>query len=192
MDEHDASNLVSRAWSAVDSSTLPKTPELQAAALPAVIALIARPAAGGAVQTVQGTYLPAVVSQPSGGLLDRLASRLQLPRDAVEDVFMEDGDGLVISVHPARLANSKSAGARQITLLVAAMRQAAGEEQTPIDEIRRVATDFDRYDGPNFAAAVNELRGAFLFKGPPRQRTLRLTRAGWAQTSDLVRELAGR
>jgi hypothetical protein len=190
VDEHDASDLVSKAWNAIDNSTLPKTPELQAAALPAVMAALS--GSGGGVQAVEGTYLPAVVSEPSGGLLDRLASRLQLSRDVVEEVFMEDGDGLVISVHPARLAASKSAGARQITLLVTAMRQAAGEEQTPIDEIRKVAIDFGKYDAPNFASAVNELRGGFLFKGPTRQRTLRLTRAGWAQTSDLIRELAGR
>jgi hypothetical protein len=187
MEEKEASDIVSSAWRAVDDSILPEVPELQAAALSRVIDLLA-----GAARVDRQSVPAGEAASPGGGNLDRLAAKLQIQREAVEDVFTEDAGGVEISIHPARLAPSKSAATRQIALLVASQRQAAGEDQTPVDEIRRVALEFGRYDAPNFSSAVNELRGAFLFKGPPRQRVLKLTRAGWAQASDLIRDLAGR
>lgn len=172
----------------MQQSDLPATPELQAAVLPSVIRLL------GGSRTQQEPMLPAVV-QTTGSLvdvIDRLATRLQLTRDAVESVYTVDGDGVQISVDPRRIGPSKSAATRELALLVAAQRQAAGEEQTSVDEIRTVTIEFGKYDPPNFSSSINELRGAFLVKGPPRQRLLKLTRTGWAQAADLVRELAGR
>jgi hypothetical protein len=187
MEQKDASDIVSRAWAAVENSGLPKERALEAAALREVIRLLAADKASTAFVPIG----QAGAIHPSGQL-DRLAAKVQLPIEIVEEVFTEDADGVQISVHPARLAPSKSAATRQLALLVAAQRQAAGEDQTDVDEIRHTAVEFARYDAPNFSSAMNELRGAFLFKGPPRQRTLKLTRAGWTQASDLIRELAAR
>ena len=73
---------------------------------------------------------------------------------------------------------------------IAPLRQGVGDEEfTPVDDIRHLVQEFGRYDGPNFASAITEMRGVFLVKGPARQRALKLTRPGWQQAADLVREL---
>jgi hypothetical protein len=165
--------------------------DLRAAALGPVIKLVASQAPGAPDRALVPYQAPGPTTVVAAGdPVVRLATKLGVPRDAVEAVYTNDGNQLDISVHPARLPRSKSTGTKAIALLVTALRQASGEEEfTPVDEIRRVAQDFDRYDGPNFASAIGELRGSFLVKGSARQRQLKLTRPGWQQAADLVRDL---
>jgi len=171
-----------------------ETPDdLRAAALAPVIELVARQAPGSPDRALV-PYEPPPSATPMSAAADpvaRLAGKLGVPREAVESVFTVDGNQLDISIHPGRLPRSKSTGTKAIALLVTALRQSGGEEEfTSIDEIRRVAQDFDRYDGPNFASAIGELRGSFLVKGSARQRQLKLTRPGWQNAAELVRDLA--
>jgi hypothetical protein len=186
----DAEDVVRNALQVMKDADVPE--RLEAAALPALIELLGRQQQAGPTPT---TAL--VPYQPEGGLavsnghlLERLAGKLALPVDVVEGVYTSDGSTVEISVHPGRLPRSRSTGTKALALLITAMRQAAGDEEfTSVNEIRRIAQEYDRYDGPNFASAINEMRGSFLVKGTARQRQLKLTRPGWQQAADLVREL---
>ena len=167
-------------------------PPLQSAALPAIIKLVANQAPGS-TSTALVPYQPGQQPPPGAGdLLGRLAGRLGVPGEVVEGVYTSDGNTVEISVHPGRLPKTKSTGTKNLALLVTAMRQATGDEEfTAVDEIRRVAQEYDKLDAPNFASAIGEMRGAFLVKGPPRQRSLKLTRPGWLQAAELVKQLGG-
>lgn len=185
----DAAAVLRDALQAMKDADVPQ--HLEAAALPAVIDLIRRQQAPS-TSTAFVPYQPPAEDRvaPRGNLLDRLATRLSLPLDVIEGVYTSDGSIVEISVHPNRLPRSRSTGTKALALLVTAMRQAGGDEEfSAVDEIRRVAQEYDRYDGPNFASAINEMRGTFLVKGTARQRQLKLTRPGWQQAADLVREL---
>jgi hypothetical protein len=184
----DAAAIVRDALQAMKDAELPE--RLEPAALPALIELLGRqsiPAASTALVPYQPAGAHAV---PTGNLLDRLATKLSIPLEVVEGVYTSDGSTVDISVHPGRLPRSRSTATKALGLLVTAMRQSTGDEEfTSVDEIRRVAQEYDRYDGPNFASAINEMRGSFLVKGSARQRQLKLTRPGWQRAADMVREL---
>lgn len=185
----DAAAVLRDALQAMNDADLPE--RLEGAALPALIDVIARERGRPAPSTALVPYQPPAEHAVSNGhLLDRLATKLSLSIDVVEGVYTSDGSTIEISVHPGRLPKSRSTGTKALALLVTAMRQAGRDEEfTSVDEIRRIAQEYDRYDGPNFASAINEMRGAFLVKGSARQRHLKLTRPGWQQAADLIREL---
>jgi hypothetical protein len=184
----DAASVVRDALKAMEDAEVPE--RLEAAALPAQIELIGRRLGAGTTALVPYQQ-PAGNGIANGNLLDRLATRLGVSVEVVEGVYTSDGHTVEISVHPASLPRSRSTGTKALALLVTAMRQASGDEEfTPVDEIRRIAQEYDRYDGPNFASAINEMRGTFLVKGTARQRQLKLTRPGWQNAADMVRGLA--
>lgn len=192
MDVKQASQALSDAWQAVEASSVPNESRARAVALGKAIDLIAgvAPAAAPVGQTTaivpyEGGALPVAAS------LDQLAAKLQLPRDVVERVYAEDSGRVELELHPGRLPRSKSTATRDIALLVAAQHQAASDEPTVVDDIRKVVQDYDRLDPANYSSSINELRGAVLIKGERKTRTIKLTRAGWAQAADRVRELAG-
>jgi hypothetical protein len=171
---------------------------LQPTALPEIIKLVASQAPGAPLTALipyqqQPPNQPALLGAGGGGdLLARLAARLGVPGEVVEGVYTSDGNSVEISVHPARLPKTRSTATKNLALLVTAMRQATSDEEfTSVDEIRRIAQDYDRLDAANFASAIGEMRGAFLVKGSARQRSLKLTRPGWQQAADLVKQLGG-
>ena len=186
--EMDATMLVREALRVISDAGVPE--KHVGAALPAVIELLARGQAPAAPDMALVPY-QALQSAPPGGALsvDRLATRLGVPRDLGDGIYTGDGTELQISVHPGRLPRAKSSGTKALALLVTALRQAGDEEFTPVDEIRKVAQEYDRYDPANFASAIAEMRGAFLVKGAARHRSLKLTRPGWQQAADLIRML---
>ncbi len=189
----DVEDVVRDALKVMENAGVPEA--LRPAALPAIIELMARQAPGAA-STGLGPYQPSAPgSQPVSGaadLLTRLGARLGVDGDLVEGVYTSDGTGVTISVHPGRLPKTRSTGTKNLALLVTAMRQATlDEEFTFVEEIRRFAQEYDRYDQANFASALGEMRGAFLVKGSGRQRALKLTRPGWRQAAELVKQLGG-
>lgn len=125
-------------------------------------------------------------------LVDRIANRLGVPVDAVEAVF-DDADptrpGLVLP--SAALDSRKAAAAKQIGLLIAAARQAAGlDEWTDVDELRRVVEDYNRYDSGNFASAIREIE-AIRIRKENNKIQIQLRRPAWDNATALVRSLAG-
>lgn len=184
----DVTVVVRQSLKVLEDADVPES--LRATALPAIIELMARHAPGSPAMALIPYDSAAAHPQRSEDLVERLARRLAVDREVVEGVYTSDGSTLDISVNPARLPRSKSTGTKALALLLTALRQGAGDEEfTAVDDIRRLAQEFGRYDGPNFASAITEMRGVFLVKGPARQRALKLTRPGWQQAADLVREL---
>jgi hypothetical protein len=186
----DVEAVVRESLKVMENAGVPEA--LQATALPAIIELVAREAPGS-TSTALVPFQPTQQHAAGGGdLLSRLAGRLGVSGEVVESVYTSDGNTVEISVHPGRLPKTRSTGTKYLALLVTAMRQATGDEEfTLVDEIRRIAQEYDKLDAPNFASAIGEMRGAFLVKGPPRQRSLKLTRPGWQQAADLVKQLGG-
>jgi hypothetical protein len=140
-----------------------------------------------------GAAVAPVAAGSIGGssALDRLAARLRLSQEVVEAVFTVSGDELALTVPPDKLSKSKGPGAREIALLVAASTQAASDEPTTADEIRKAVADYDKLDSANFASTMADLKGNFLIGGTSRARTFKLTKPGWAAAATLVAKLGG-
>ena len=196
-DSDEVSDILARAVKAVDDAKVP--PDLKAAAFERAIDLLTRRAPSGgpagddrAVVGLDGAA-PVPLGQPTvaSNAMDRLATRLRLSRDVVERVYTENGEALAITVDPDKLARSRSAGAREVALLVAAAEQASSDDATSADAIRRACEDYDKFDSPNFAATVAAMKGTFLISGPSRTRTFKLTRPGWVAAANLIGRLGG-
>jgi hypothetical protein len=123
----------------------------------------------------------------------RIASTLGLPIEVVDDVFHVDGDRLGLGVASSRIARAKTAGTKQLALLVAVGRQVGGfdEEWTSSAEIRRVCVEYGRFDSNNFATTLTEMDEWFQFRGQRQQREVRVKRPGLEEGSRLIRGLAG-
>jgi hypothetical protein len=127
-------------------------------------------------------------------LLGKIASRLKLPQDVVADVYEERDGELDLGLNASKFDTSKSAGTKQIALLVAAGRQAAGiEDRTEAEVVRKFAQDFKRYDGPNFAKHLKakDLEDALTVRQEGTKIWIKVPRPGWDKASDLVKKLAG-
>jgi hypothetical protein len=128
-----------------------------------------------------------------GDPLARIAQRLGVDVETVAEVF-DVHDGEVELIIPAgKLPSRVATATKQIALLVAGGRQAAGaEDWTSIDEIRGVCAYFRRLDSPNFAKTIKEMDDVLNFRNPsPRKIHVRLARQGWEQLADDVRRLGG-
>ncbi len=188
MNQDDVETILAGAVKAVADAKVPD--DLKSVAFEKAVDLLAnRVASAGS----PGSSAPigAAAAAQTNSQLDRLAERLGLRHDVAELVYAEGRDGLHVNVKPDRIARSKSAGARELAMLVAAMHQAESDEPTPAEEIRRVVEDYNRFDAPNFAATLASLKGPFLVSGSPRARTFKLTRPGWGEVAKLVERLGG-
>ncbi len=188
MDPNDVESIISGAVKAVTDAKVPD--DLKSVAFEKAVDLLAGRIAPAAALSVGAPVAGGSPPPASGSQLDKLAARLGLSHDVVEGVYAEGRDGLHVNVRPERLSRSKSAGARELAMLVAAMHQAESDEPTSVEEIRRVVEDYNRYDQPNFASSLAALKGPFLMSGSSRARTFKLTRPGWSEASKLVERLA--
>lgn len=136
-----------------------------------------------------------IFGQPTvddGGTLGRIAAKLRVDIDTVRELYNEEDGKLEVTVPSAKLETSKKGATKQLALLVAAGRQAAGlEEYTPLERVREVAELFRRYDSPNFARTIQEMEEDFSFRGESRSRAIRVSRPGWEHVTRLIGELEG-
>jgi hypothetical protein len=183
------------ALKAVDDAKLP--PELQAVAFGKAVDLVAA-RAGSPVPQMQPVRRdhaageqPAAESSP----LDRIAARLKLEVEVVQDVYHYDDErGLQIVVSPRKLEKQLGGAAKQLALLVAAGRQASGLEDgewTDIAEIREVCQEYKKLDPSNFAAHIKSMKDEFNLRGSGQKRLVKVTRPGWDAARELVEKLAG-
>lgn len=194
MDADDVKAILAQSVKAVEDANVP--PELKSLAFEKAIELFTRGSVGAVVSASpaaapQAPGPPAGTAVGSAVAMDRLVSRLRLPHAVVEAVFTEHGDGLAITVPPDRLSKSRSAGTREIAVLVAAAGQASSDEPTTAEEIRKIVEDYDRLDGPNYASTLSDLKGTFLIGGSSRARTYKLTKPGWTSATSLIAKLGG-
>lgn len=142
---------------------------------------------GGAVPTTRGQL------DAGGDPLARIAQRLGINAETVAEVF-DVHEGEVELIIPAgKLPTRVATATKEIALLVAGGRQAAGiEDWTSLDKIRDVCAYFRRLDSGNFAKTVREMDDVFNFRVPsPRKIQVRLARTGWELVPNEVRRLGG-
>jgi hypothetical protein len=116
---------------------------------------------------------------------------LGVERDLVEQVYDVTGEAVDLVVASSRLDNMKSRATADLALLIAAGRQAIDLDQngTSVEEVRRWAEHFKRYDASNFAATMKSLDTTMNVKGKARDRALKMTSPAWAKAGELVRTL---
>lgn len=131
-------------------------------------------------------------SGTTGTLLDLVAQKLKVSRDVIGDIYREADGDIRLIIGTRRLETGKAAGARQVALLVAAGRQAAGlEDFTPLERIKDEAERFKKFDSKNFATTMGKMSTAFTFDGSGKSRAVRLSQPGWEEAADLVNAFAG-
>jgi hypothetical protein len=196
----DAKEILAAALAAVEDAKIPE--HLQPIAFERAIDLLtggSRPlketmAANGSASPEGrlGTPEPAADRGDSTDAIQRIANKLNVDRELVDEVFHEEDGAIKIMVAARKFPTSRQAAMQQIALLVCAGRQGAGQEVwTATDEIRAVVDDMGRLDSPNFSRAISEMEDQFGFSGSTRKRKLRLKRQGWDAAGDLIRSLAG-
>jgi hypothetical protein len=128
----------------------------------------------------------------SESILDRIAAQLEASPESVAVVYYEQDGDLGIGVAHTKLASGKASATRQLALVVAAGRQAAGLDDgwTNVGTIRRWCEEFGKFDSPNFAATIREIGEVFSFRGQGQRREIRVLRPGFEKARQLVEELA--
>jgi hypothetical protein len=179
----------------VDEANVPQ--ELRAVAFGKAVDLVAANAGGTAEQSQQRRRDLGGSGHPATGdsAPDRIANRLQLDVAVVQDVFHYDDDrGLQIVINAKKLEASRSGGTKQLALLVAAGRQAAGldeDDWTDVNEIRQVCQDYKKFDSGNFAKHIAGMKHEFNVRGSAQKRMIKVARPGWDAARELVERLAG-
>jgi hypothetical protein len=195
MTDPDAVTAVLReAAEVVEAAGLPA--DLRSVAFGKVVDLLAevtqpQPAAApGSGPAVRASRAGSV--RRSGDKLESIATAFGVDRELVDDTFHLDGDEIRLSITSGQLDSHMGRAAQQIAVLVAAARQAAGddEEWTDTATIRAVANDFDKLNR-HFAEQLDELRDVFSFAGNGRGRRVKVKRTGYERAGELVRRLQG-
>jgi hypothetical protein len=191
------SDILVRALKEVDDANIPD--ELRAVAFEKAVDLV-RVDAGVPIGQPQqppgnGAAAPAGEAEPAADTtpLGRIARRLKLDIEVVKDVFDHGEQGFQVIVSPRKLEKQRQAATRQLALLVAAGRQAAGDDEdwTALDKIRTVCADYNKLDSSNFAAHIKTMGDEFTVKGSGQKREVKVTRPGWDAARELVEKLAG-
>jgi hypothetical protein len=133
--------------------------------------------------------------QACGQLLapSRFKQRCSPERATVAEVFeVLDGD-LELIVPAGKIADRAASGTKEIALLIAGARQAAGvEDWTSLDVIREVCSDFKRLDSGNFAKTIKQMEDVFnVRRESERKMLVRMSRPGWEAFGTLVKRLGG-
>ena|SRR5438094_7099935 len=178
---------------AVDEAQVPA--ELREIAFAKAIDLATRGqgAPHGAGVTTTITPPPGAAASTDGSPLQRIAGKLKVDVEAVGHVYNIDPDGqLELVISQNRLPSGYGPAMKDIALLVAAGRQAAGldTDWTPTEAIREVCEHFNRLDSANFATHINRMDDVFLFRGSARKREVKMTVPGWESEAARVRQLA--
>jgi hypothetical protein len=187
----DTKDILVAALRAVREAEIPES--LQPTALSKAIDLITgvntRTPEGRAATDRTESRAPA----SAGSMMDGLVNRLKLTPEIVGEVFHESDGQLHLSVAPKSISGaSAKAATEEIAVLVAAARQASGDEEfTASDEIRKVASDFGKLNEGNFARYIGDMTNEFQFSGKGASRKVKLKRVGWARATELVNRLGG-
>jgi hypothetical protein len=158
----------------------------------AVDLVVAREGARSDPAAHPSTTPPPQLRDEPASALSRIAAKLKVDVDVARDVYHEQDGEIHVTVPPAKLEPGKKGATKQLALLLAAGRQAAGlEDFTSVDKVREVAIEYNKYDAPNFARAIGELSDYLNFLGGSKNRSIKISRPGWEETSTLVNRLGG-
>lgn len=127
-----------------------------------------------------------------GDAIGKIAARLDVARELVEQAFVVEGDAVEIVIPPSRFDLARSRATEQIALLVAAARQAGGLDSdgwTSVDHIRVVCEHFRRLDTNNFASTIKAMDDLFAVRGDRSERKVRMSAPAWQRARVLLSTL---
>lgn len=187
-DSKKVEEILRQAADAVAAADLPK--EVQSVAFGKAVDLIAGvPAEIQPRHGAKGKSQNREADDPDDPL-QKIATRLGVDRELLDETLEVEDGAVSLTIARSKLASQKTKGTKQIAVLVAAARQAAGiEEWTETKTIRVVADDYGKYDSPNFAASLSELGDFFSFSGSGQGRKLKMRRAGFDEAAALIKRL---
>jgi hypothetical protein len=125
-------------------------------------------------------------------LLGQISRSLSLDYDVVTAIFEQTDDGIQLIVPKGSLPNasSKAASMRDIALLLAAGRQAAGlEDYTALSIIRDECSELGVLDASNFSVEISRL--GMRARGGRNSREVRASRHQLEQAADLMGRIGG-
>ena len=121
--------------------------------------------------------------------MDAISSYLEIAGEQVEILFDVNEPTPSVQVHPSQLPHAKGTATREIALLVLAGRTALGID-TSMDDVRKVAERYRKYDGANFAKTLQSSPDLVVLRKPrSSQRTVRLRGAGVSAARELAQRL---
>lgn len=125
--------------------------------------------------------------------LERLANRLNVPLEKVNDYFSYDSDEdrVILSLSTKQLPGKKSNSTQMIALLLAAANETLFPEprETSYSEVRDWATYYSCCDSTNFSKSLSRLDDKIKKFGKGSKTTFTLKQAGWEEAADLMQGL---
>jgi hypothetical protein len=190
--QEKVTDILRAAHEAVTAAGLPE--ELQRAGFEKAIDLLAGGGSSASPEAPDGAAGP--VDPPEGGdirTLARIASKLGLSVETVGEVFHIEGEALALGLATSMFPAAKATAAQEITLLVAAGRQAGGwdAEWTATSEVRPIVDAYGKLDSGNYAGSITSMADDFSFSGSGVSRRLKVKRKGFENATALVKRLAG-
>lgn len=131
-------------------------------------------------------------SEEGYSLLSEIASRVGADYEVVSSVFEEKDDAVHLIVGRTQLPNgsSRAASMRDVALLVASGRQAAGlEDYTATSVIRRECEEIGVLDSSNFSVEVARL--GMRARGGSKSREVHATRHQLELAGELMTRIVG-
>jgi hypothetical protein len=131
--------------------------------------------------------------QAGDELLARIEARLGVEHTILQRVYEEYDGRLLLTIKRTMLTSpkSKASAMREVSLVTAAGRQAAGlEDKTPFEILRGECDELDVLDGPNFATEIKRL--SVKIEGSGRKKDVRVLRHGMDEAAKLIRKMAER
>lgn len=140
-----------------------------------------------------GSGAPGHHTPGSANELEAIAAKAAVDREIVGEVYEMLEGNLELIIPAGKLADRTASGTKEIALLIAGGRQAAGlEDWTSLDVIRAVCADFKRLDSGNFAKTIKQMEDVFNVRKESERKTLvRMSRPGWEAFGRLVNRLGG-
>ena len=128
--------------------------------------------------------------QPSSDRPALVAQRLSLDAAQVETIFDFTADEIDLIVSPRLLDTTNVGAALEIAYLLAAARQACGEQWTDGGMIRDAVQERGRYDG-NFNRVFTQIDGnGASVKKDGRDRRIKLNAVGFERATEIAKRLA--
>lgn len=127
------------------------------------------------------------------GAFAPIAERFELSLDQIERIYTLDDGQIRLAIKRSMLPepDSKAASMRDVSLLIASGRQAAGaEDETSFALMREECQALGVLDGPNFATEVGKLD--FRLKGGRNTRTVKANRHHFEEAAQLITRMLSR
>lgn len=175
--------ILREAFDAVKAAELPT--EVQGVALGKAVDLIT-----GVRTAAQREVRKEEVLADPGDLLGKIEAKFRVNRELIEDTFEVEDGSLNLTIARTKLEALKTKGTKQIALLLAAGRQAAGlDDTTETKVIRTVAEEYGKLDPPNFASTIAEMTDSFIISGTRADKTMKARRGTFEEAGRLITAL---